>query len=317
MFADSGRMIMKVNRVSFCLAIMLLAFLFSGCGGGGSSNVSVTLTEVPTGKLTGSLGTGDLAGAWHLRIETTSGGKLRNYYFVVEQTSSTTGIAFLSGIMGMTWVEIGMTGSTYIITVCEYAPVNDFKCRYVYTGARIADLITGSFVGDAEDAFFTSDAGHFTGTFRAEIVPSGAAFKAPTGAATGTFDGVIGDGLGDLSIDGDISFEISGYDVEGLIDMSVLDSYGAPAGDEIVDLPFTGSLTGTGYNEFTSTMIINQNGWTGTCTVTGYIGDINMPFWATDWANDLVGGGKIIVTDLDGHGHIDWGFRGGWTTIRD
>ncbi len=308
---------MRKKEALFVFAIMLLAVLVSGCGGGGgNNNIVVNLTEVPTGKLTGSLGTGDLAGAWHLKMDTTSGGKLRDYYFVVEQTSSTTGIAFLSGVMGMTWVEIGMTGTTYVITVSEYAPVPDFKSRYVYTGTRSADLITGSFVGDAQDAFFTSDAGHFTGTFKAEIAPPGTIFDEPSGAVTGVFDGVIGDGLGDLSIDGEISFEISGYDVEGTLNMNVLDSYGAPAGDEIVDLPFTAPLSGAGYHEFTCSITIDQNGWTGTCTITGYVGDINMPFWATDWANDFVGGGKIIVTDLTGHGHTAWGFRGGWTMMR-
>jgi len=305
---------MGAGRILKIIVFMLILLIAAGCGGGGGG-VQVILTTVPTGNLSGALGSGDLAGAWHLKMLSTVGGQLREYYFIVEQTSATTGIAFLSGLKGMTWVEIGMTGTAYTIIVSEYWPRDDFESRYIYTGTRAGNMITGNFVGDAKDNFFTSDSGHFTGMFEVEIIPVGADFLTPTGIHAGGINGAMGDGLTDIEIDGEMSFEISGYDIEGTLTFDILDNYGMPVGDTITDLPFNGTLTGTDYNEFTCSFVIDQNGWTGDGTIVGYMADIT-PITA-GWVYDFVSSGKFNLSHVTGYGYTAWTFRGGWSVYDD
>ena len=291
--------------------LMLILLVAAGCGGSGDS-VQVILTTVPTGDLSGALGTGDLAGAWHLKMLSTVGGELRDYYFIVEQTSATTGIAFLSSLKGMTWVEIGMTGTTYSITVSEYWPRTDFESQYIYTGTRAGNMITGNFVGDAKDNFFTSDSGHFSGTFEVEIIPAGADFLTPTGIHAGGINGAMGDGLTDIELDGAMSFEISGSEVEGTLTFDILDDYGMPMGDTITDLPFNGTLTGADNNEFTCSFVINQNGWTGDGTIIGYMADLQS--MTAGWLYGFVSSGKFNLSHVTTNALVaEWTFRGGWS----
>ena len=300
------------NRLYLKVIVLSVVLLFA-CGCGGSGETSDILTEVPTGTFTGSLGSGDLAGAWHLWMLSTSGGQMREYYFIAEQTSPTTAIAFLTGPMGMTWVEIAANGSTYSFTVSEYWPREDFESQYVYTGTRSADSVTGNFVGDAKDNFFTSNAGHFTGTFKADIIPLGADFMTPTTGATGTMNGALGYGLTDIEIAGEISFEISGYDVEGTMTFDILDDYGAPPGVLLDGVPFSGTLAGADYNEFNCDFTIDQDGWTGNGSIVGYMADVQPT--SAIWTYTFMSNGKFTLSNITGHGHTNWAFRGGWSAV--
>lgn len=180
--------------------IVLSVVVLFACGGsgGGTSNI---LTEVPTGKLSGSLGSGDLAGAWRLWMLSTSGGQMREYYFIAEQTSSTTAS----------------------------------------------------------------------------------------------------------------SFEISGYDVEGTLTFDILDDYGLPTGDPLSGVPFSGTLAGADYNEFNCDFTIDRDGWTGNGSIVGYMADLQPT--SAIWSNTFMSNGKFTMSNINGHGHTGWGFRGGWSAV--
>ena len=54
-----------------------------------------------------------------------------------------------------------MSGTAYTITVSEYWPRDDFESRYIYTGTRSGNMITGNFVGDAKDQNMMDGLGKF------------------------------------------------------------------------------------------------------------------------------------------------------------
>jgi hypothetical protein len=126
---------------------------------------------------------------------------------------------------------------------------------------------------------------------------------------TGKINGAIGDGLGDIEIDGTMVFQVSAYDVEGTLTFDILDNYGAPIGNKLEDIPFTGTLSGTDHHEFKCSFDFDQGGWTGSGEITGLMASIGD---GAGWLLDFISNGKVLMEDVNGYGHLNWNFRCGW-----
>jgi len=302
-----------MRKLIFALISILVCIFGFGCGGGGGE-VGDIITDVPDELFTGVLGANELNGAWHLEMLTASGGGLRSLYFIAQEYSTTNAIGFFSGPWKMTWVQISHSGTAYTFQLYEYDPQKDFQSHYTFNGTRTGNVVNGNFNGEAEDAFHSTNAGHFSGTFKAEIIPSASAdFLAPAEGGqlslTGKVNGAIGDGLGDIEINGTMIFQVSSYEVEGTLTFDILDNYGAPIGNKLQNIPISGTLTGLNHHEFKCTFDFAQGGWTGSGEITGLMASIGD---GAGWLYDFISNGKVLMEDVNGYGHQNWNFRCGW-----